>query len=910
MYNRTASVALVLFVASNSRALADCQANCYLVNTAADTINPSCDVGGIGTCSLRDAITKMALSSNNVIQFAIGSGPQTITLLSDLPDILLPVTIDGTTQPGYAGVPLIQIRRGDAGTANHGLETRGPLTNTLTLKALVLSHFNGLCNLCAAIILSDPADLVRPGGHTIQGCYIGTDPTGMTADGNLYGIEDNTEGANTFGGTMAAERNVISGNATGIAIGKFLAGYSVQSVVEGNYIGTDATGTALIANTYGVMTGAPFPGFSPAIVIGGSGPGAGNVIAGNGNGIQMNEGVGNTIEGNLIGLDATGMSKLGEEVGILLEGETNASILNNFIAGTSSAAVSLSEEAVTNIPTAGTVIQGNFVGTDITGTRTVSEGGGGILIAGGAPNNTIGGPGNGQGNFIGGFSQGIQIEGTGFGSQSTGNVIQGNHIGIGLAGSPIPNSTAGIELFGPDGGTIVGGTAAGEENYIAFNGLGNPPGAIAPGVSVQFGAGNVILGNSIFQNTGKGIDFYFPANPLPYPNDIEDADSGPNTLQNFPILTGVTITPTSIRVQGTLNSVPQHGFLFEFYANPAPVHPADFLQGQAFLGVAGPPIETDLQGNAAFDVTFNLTTVSNIWISATATDVTGCPARPETNPYCGNTSEFSQRSLFSITPNHGPSTGGTPFTISGQLFQSGATVNFGVPPGGFATGVNVAGPTQITGLTPGFPPGLYSVTVTNPDLTTAVMPKAYLMDFQDVPPGSPFYPFVTSLALDGVTSGCGGVNYCPGNDVTRAQMAVFLLKAKYGPFWVPPPATGTVFSDVPAGSFAADWIEELFHEGITAGCGGGNYCPGSPVTRQQMAVFLLKAEHGSSFVPPVCAGIFGDVACPSLFADWIEQLYAEGVTGGCQASPPLYCPGNDVTRGQMAVFVVKTFKLP
>jgi hypothetical protein len=141
-------------------------------------------------------------------------------------------------------------------------------------------------------------------------------------------------------------------------------------------------------------------------------------------------------------------------------------------------------------------------------------------------------------------------------------------------------------------------------------------------------------------------------------------------------------------------------------------------------------------------------------------------------------------------------------------------------------------------------------------------------------------------------------------------MAVFLLKAIHGPFWVPPPATGTVFGDVPLGSFAAEWIEELFHEGVTGGCGGGDFCPGSPVTRAQMAPFLLKAEHGSAYVPPACAGIFGDVTCPSLFAPWIEELYAEAITGGCSASPLLYCPGNDVTRGQMAVFVVKTFKLP
>ena len=114
---------------------------------------------------------------------------------------------------------------------------------------------------------------------------------------------------------------------------------------------------------------------------------------------------------------------------------------------------------------------------------------------------------------------------------------------------------------------------------------------------------------------------------------------------------------------------------------------------------------------------------------------------------------------------------------------------------------------------------------------------------------------------------------------------------------------------MPCPSTFADWIEALAAEGITGGCGGSNYCPQNPVRRDQMAVFLLKARHGSSYVPPGCAGVFDDVACPSQFADWIEQLAAEQITGGCSVSPPLYCPGNNNTRGQMAVFIVKTFNL-
>jgi hypothetical protein len=140
-------------------------------------------------------------------------------------------------------------------------------------------------------------------------------------------------------------------------------------------------------------------------------------------------------------------------------------------------------------------------------------------------------------------------------------------------------------------------------------------------------------------------------------------------------------------------------------------------------------------------------------------------------------------------------------------------------------------------------------------------------------------------------------------------MAVFLLKAEHGSAYVPPTCQG-LFDDVPCPGTFANWIEQLSAEGITAGCGGNDFCPASPVTRQQMAVFLLKTEHGSAYVPPTCMGVFDDVPCPGTFADWIEQLHAEQVTGGCQVSPPLYCPASPVNRGQMATFLVKTFSLP
>lgn len=178
--------------------------------------------------------------------------------------------------------------------------------------------------------------------------------------------------------------------------------------------------------------------------------------------------------------------------------------------------------------------------------------------------------------------------------------------------------------------------------------------------------------------------------------------------------------------------------------------------------------------------------------------------------------------------------------------------------------------------------------------------------FADVQPTYFAWPFVETIFARAITSGCGGDNYCPESTITRAEMAVFLLIAEHGPGYMPPPATGTVFNDVPAGSFAAAFIEQLAHEGVTTGCGGGNYCPGSSTTRDQMATFLLLTKEGSGYTPPACTTpTFSDVPCSSSFAPWIDELARRGVTGGCGGGN--YCPASSVTRGQMAVFLATTF---
>jgi hypothetical protein len=270
----------------------------------------------------------------------------------------------------------------------------------------------------------------------------------------------------------------------------------------------------------------------------------------------------------------------------------------------------------------------------------------------------------------------------------------------------------------------------------------------------------------------------------------------------------------------------------------------------------------------------------------------------------GSTSEFSQRLPFSILPASGPSSGGTAVTIAGTDFEDGAVVSIGGQP---ATNVVVTNFNQITATVPALAAGsLNDVVVTMPEGITGTLEKGWVSDFLDVPPANQFYQFVTTLVSNGITAGVGGGMYGVDAPTLRQQMAVFLLKGKHGLCYTPPPCVGT-FPDVPCPSTFAAWIEGLAAEGITGGCGGGNYCPQSPVRRDQMAVFLLKAEHGSSYVPPACAGTFPDVACPSTFADWIEQLAAEQITGGCGGGN--YCPLVNNTRGQMAVFITKTFKL-
>jgi hypothetical protein len=161
----------------------------------------------------------------------------------------------------------------------------------------------------------------------------------------------------------------------------------------------------------------------------------------------------------------------------------------------------------------------------------------------------------------------------------------------------------------------------------------------------------------------------------------------------------------------------------------------------------------------------------------------------------------------------------------------------------------------------------------------------------------------------GLTAGCTARDYCPDAPTTRAQMAVFILRADDASYAPPPCGATAAFSDVDASSPYCGWIEELARRNAAAGCGAGAYCPDAGVSRAEMAAFTLAAAAGPGYRPPACgaAPVFSDVPASSPFCPWVEELARRGVVAGCGGGR--FCAQDAVTRADMAVFLIKAFGL-
>ena len=727
-------------------------------------------------------------------------------------------------------------------------------------------------------------------GYTQPGSSANTNPTSQGLNTQLR-IE--LDGTNS-GATACLEVQSDDVTIRGLAINR-CAGLGILTtdphqnlVVEGCFLGTNPAGTQAL-EPYG---GALQVRNHQNARIGGTTPAARNLISGGafgGNQVLLGDFGQNTngtlVAGNLIGTDVTGLIRFAGNGMFTIFVSRGA---NNTIGGTTAAARNVLVGGEVNLggqwdglEAPDNLVQGNFFGIDVTGETVL--GCYAQCISVNSRNNTIGGTAAGAGNRIGGSigNGGIEVHGSN-------TVIQGNFIGTDeTATLSLPNSYYGILAYAS---STIGGTGPGEANLIARNAGWGGVGVVGQGISIR--------GNSIFDNSGDasgnglGIDLYDQTAGVSL-NDPGDADTGPNGLQNFPVISAVTYGGASTTVAGTLDSFPSTVYDVDFYANPVCARrPQELPEGQTYLGAV--QVTTDGSGHGTFDAVLPIAVANGSPITATATD----PG--------GNTSEFTPRFVLSMNPGAGNSGGGDVVQITGLAFETGAAVTVGGLP---LSNVEYTNANTIYGNVPTLPAGtINALSVANPGGgLSGTLPNAWISNFNDVLNGHQFHTQVTRLVANGITAGVGGGNYGVGADTLRQQMAVFLLKAKYGVCYVPPPCAGN-FPDVACSSNFAPWIEALAAEGITTGCGGGNYCPASPVKRQQMAVFLLKAKHGSSYVPPPCAGIFPDVPCSSNFAPWIEQLAAEGITGGCGGGN--YCPLNNVTRGQMAAFLVNTFKLP
>jgi len=553
-----------------------CQAAVFVVTLTSD-IQPAQN----GT--LRAAILAANLSPGpDTIKFAIGSGVQTITLTSSLPNITDTVEILGNTQPGYKGRPLIVIDGVSAGSGCVGI----------TLYNHTGSVVRGLnIQRCG----TDGMQILSGSGYKILGNFIGTDQTGTLDRGNGEGIFLSGADDVTIGGSKKGEGNVISGNDNpGIY---FYSGNRMH--VYGNKIGTDVTGLVALPNNGNGVGMADGTGHR----IGGSKPGQGNLISGNSSNAIIINGVEDTIiAGNLLGTDITGKAALPNNDGIVALDST-ARIggrkvgERNIISGNSSHGLEISDAAALQII-------GNYIGVARDGKTALGNASNGIDAANVTATLQIGAK-KGGGNVISANGlAGIKF------LNVEGAQIVGNRIGVNAKGKPMGNLEDGMRLAGTTENSTIG------SNTVAFN--GNYGIILANDAAIQ----NTLSANAIYANDVRGISL---KNNVPLANDSFDIDTGANRHQNYPV---IQVTKADGSVSGVLASAMSTQYRIEFFAGENTV--SSEYQGKKYLGST--KVETGSNGIGNFKAHLPLPLPKVI--IATATNLT-----------TGDTSEFSPGSL-------------------------------------------------------------------------------------------------------------------------------------------------------------------------------------------------------------------------------------------------------------------------
>jgi parallel beta-helix repeat protein len=653
-------------------------------------IDGVCAVTG-GGCTLRAALAEAdAAAGEDVIGFdlpAVGTPPIRQLLVMSALVANDTVVIDGSTQPGYVGSPVVYL--------NAAFSPTSPF--------LFLLRVNGAGSTVRGLSFGNDGSgygltLGGAGGHTVEGNWFSLDPTGMRArlaSGIYVPVGSN---GNQIGGRSEAARNVIS---AGMFDGLEVEGSN--NVIEGNWIGLSATGTGFEGNArFGIAV------YGLGNVIGGTEPGARNVLAANltnilvmrysggipnggsgtviqgnwvgftkegkaqptksGTGIELNRvsnltvggsaaGAGNVVSGmytaiamttvsgdstpvqsnqvvgNLLGPGPTGGpaqdvngNPAGNQYGIQLEGANHTVGPGNVISANSVRGVVVGGVR----PATDTVVKGNIIGLNATGTATIPGQFVGVEVSTGATGTRIGGTDPADRNIVSGNGMdGILL------SQSSGTTIHGNYIGTDVTGTVVLGNGNGVEAFRTTD-NMIGGTGAGQGNLIV--------GSVADAVRVYIvsptpspNLRNVIRGNTMHSNwfgidleDGNGAQGVNGSNT----NDAGDADTGPNNLQNHPVLSAATASPSSLDLTVALGSEPNRNYTVDLYAN-TDCAANDHARAERYLGSVA--VATDGAGNG--------TVTPSVAISSTVSHVTATAIDPT-----GNTSELAACIPVAVAP--------------------------------------------------------------------------------------------------------------------------------------------------------------------------------------------------------------------------------------------------------------------
>ncbi|MBI3415922.1 MAG: immunoglobulin domain-containing protein, partial [Verrucomicrobia bacterium] len=495
-----------------------------------------------GRGSLRQAMLDAnAQPGADDIRFDLpGTPPFSIAPKSALPTVTDTLTVDATTQNGFAGKPVVELDGHLAGASASGFVLNAP---SCVVRGLVINRFAGAGILAAS------------GSNSIQGNFIGTDITGIARLANRGdGINLSNSASNVIGGATSGTGNLISGN---LGNGVQVSGTnSTGNRILGNFIGTDVIGTTPLGNgstgQFGLVGNGVFVNGGQRNQVGGVNPGERNVIGANsGDGVKfLGNARSNVVQGNFIGVDVSGTRGVGNtRVGVWIENSAanliggNVAAARNLISSNGIYGVGLYLTGASN-----NIMQGNFIGTDVTGT-----------------------------NALGNVSHGIYVE---------------------LANR-----------------NTIGGVAASEANTIAFN--------LQAGVDVLSGTSNRLRGNRIFDNGTLGIDLALRG---VNPNDVLDADAGANLRQNYPTINSIAMSAGGTLIEGFLASRANTAYDLDFYANDV-ADSTGYGEGQNYL--TSQRVTTGASGIASFSVLVSSGLASNQFITATATDA------------ADNTSEFS-----------------------------------------------------------------------------------------------------------------------------------------------------------------------------------------------------------------------------------------------------------------------------